>query len=52
MLTKAEICGKTDKLIGLKEIVIIGKLIPARYLASEEVPKLVAGDEDKERLAI
>ena len=29
VLTEAAICGKTDPLIGLKENVIIGKLIPA-----------------------
>ena len=29
MLTEAAIKGKTDSLIGLKENVIIGKLIPA-----------------------
>ena len=29
MLTEAAICGKSDPLIGLKENVIIGKLIPA-----------------------
>jgi len=52
VLTKAAIYGKIDKLTGLKENVIIGKLIPARYSASEEVPTLVAGEEDKGRLAI
>ena len=30
MLTEAAISGKTDHLLGLKENVIIGKLIPAR----------------------
>ena len=29
VLTEAAICGKVDPLIGLKENVIIGKLIPA-----------------------
>ncbi len=39
VLTEAAINGKVDKLIGLKENVIIGKLIPARYaLKSEEAP--------------
>jgi len=52
VLTKAAIAGKIDRLTGLKENVIIGKLIPARYSVSEEVPRLVAGEEDKERLAI
>ena len=29
MLTEASICGKTDRLNGLKENVIMGRLIPA-----------------------
>ena len=45
VLTEAAVYGKIDKLIGLKENVIIGKLIPARYPASEEVPELEAGEE-------
>ncbi len=36
VLTEAAIWGKTDRLLGLKENVIIGKLIPARALSSEE----------------
>jgi DNA-directed RNA polymerase subunit beta' len=52
VLTEAAIYGKIDRLVGLKENVIIGKLIPACYTASTEVPKLVAGEEDKEELAI
>ena len=36
VLTEAAISGKTDKLQGLKENVIIGKLIPARCALSEE----------------
>jgi hypothetical protein len=50
VLTEAAICGKVDRLIGLKENVIIGKLIPARYLVVEEPPELVAGEEDEELL--
>ena len=38
MLTEAAVYGKIDRLIGLKENVIIGKLIPAHYLLLEEVP--------------
>jgi len=57
VLTDAAIFGKIDKLIGLNENVIIGKMIPARYPAyeempEEEVPELLAGGEDKESLAI
>jgi DNA-directed RNA polymerase subunit beta' len=50
VLTEAAIYGKIDKLTGLKENVIIGKLIPARYPASKEVPILAAGEEDREEL--
>ena len=45
MLTEAAIKGKVDHLVGLKENVIIGKLIPAgagltayRHFAEELVP--------------
>ncbi|MBA7611957.1 DNA-directed RNA polymerase subunit beta' [subsurface metagenome] len=50
VLTEAAICGKIDRLIGLKENVIIGKLIPARYPASQEVPELAVGEEDEEEV--
>ncbi|MBI2868738.1 MAG: DNA-directed RNA polymerase subunit beta', partial [Chloroflexi bacterium] len=45
VLTEAAIYGRVDKLVGLKENVIIGKLIPARYLPEalpepEKVPAL------------
>jgi len=52
VLTEAAVCGKIDRLIGLKENVIIGKLIPARYPASQEVPELAAGEEDEEEVTI
>ena len=57
MLTDAAVKGKTDNLIGLKENVIIGKLIPAgtgmqRYdelevypAAPEDTQAEVAGDD-------
>ncbi len=38
VLTEAAVKRATDKLIGLKENVIIGRLIPARYKLSEEPP--------------
>ncbi len=41
VLTEAAVSGRVDKLIGLKENVIIGKLIPARYPISEEVTEEV-----------
>ena len=45
VLTEAATYGKIDKLVGLKENVIIGKLIPARYTLSEKVSELEAGEE-------
>ncbi len=48
VLTEAAVCGKIDRLVGLKENVIIGKLIPAHYAPSEETPELVAGEEQEE----
>jgi DNA-directed RNA polymerase subunit beta' len=61
VLADAAVRGKVDKLIGLKENVIIGKLIPARCpiseeapiiseevpMISEEVPSLTAGEENE-----
>ena len=37
--------GKVDRLVGLKENVIIGKLIPARYLKEEQIAELKASEE-------
>jgi hypothetical protein len=51
ILTEAAVNGKVDKLVGLKENVIIGKLIPAHYLP-EEIPELVAGEEGEEALSL
>jgi len=48
VLTEAVIKGATDRLVGLKENVIIGRLIPARSPASEEVPTLPPGEEPEE----
>ncbi len=45
VLTEAAIKGEIDRLVGLKENVIIGKLIPAYYPVSEEPPSLEAGEE-------
>ncbi len=53
VLTEAVIYGRIDKLIGLKENVIIGKLIPAYYQLPEETPQLEAVEEkEEEKLAI
>jgi len=55
VLTEAAIKGKTDPLIGLKENVIIGKLIPAgtgmdryRYVELEAEYEEYAGTEEEE----
>ncbi len=49
VLTEAAVYGKIDKLVGLKENVIIGKLIPAHYLHLEEL--LAAPPEESEALS-
>ncbi len=48
VLTEAAVSGKIDRLTGLKENVIIGKLIPARYSISEEAPKPVTAEQPEE----
>ncbi len=48
VLSEAAVYGKIDKLVGLKENVIIGRLIPARGPTPQEVPRLVAGEEVEE----
>ncbi len=52
VLTEAAIHGKIDRLIGLKENVIIGKLIPAYYLPLEEIAELPTGEEEHGELSI
>jgi DNA-directed RNA polymerase subunit beta' len=52
ILTEAAANGRVDRLVGLKENVIIGKLIPARYLAEEEVPKLEPQGEEDEAMRL
>ena len=54
VLTEAAIKGKVDHLLGLKENVIIGKLIPAgtgltayKHFAEELVPDQAAGAENE-----
>jgi DNA-directed RNA polymerase subunit beta' len=44
VLTEAAVAGKTDRLVGLKENVIIGKLIPARrpFIQEPETPPEIA----------
>jgi DNA-directed RNA polymerase subunit beta' len=45
VLTEAAVKGEIDRLVGLKENVIIGKLIPAYSQLSEDEPELEAGEE-------
>jgi DNA-directed RNA polymerase subunit beta' len=47
ILTEAAANGRVDRLVGLKENVIIGKLIPARYLKEEQLAELKAGEQDE-----
>jgi DNA-directed RNA polymerase subunit beta' len=47
ILADAAVYGKVDKLIRLKENVIIGRLIPARYSVDTAVPELEAGEEER-----
>jgi DNA-directed RNA polymerase subunit beta' len=42
VLTEAAIWGSTDKLLGLKENVIIGRLIPTQGTSPEEQPEAIA----------
>ena len=48
MLTEASIAGRVDHLRGLKENVIVGRLIPAGTGAMMNRFKEVAADRDKE----
>ncbi len=48
VLTEAAVYGKVDKLVGLKENVIIGKLIPAYNPLAKEVTSLDAIEESEE----
>jgi len=53
VLTEAAIWGRTDKLLGLKENVIIGKLIPSQALpTAEEVEAAVVQVEGGESVAL
>jgi DNA-directed RNA polymerase subunit beta' len=48
VLTEAAVTGARDRLLGLKENVIIGRLIPARAnFFAEEAKQLVAAQEEE-----
>jgi DNA-directed RNA polymerase subunit beta' len=51
VLTEAAIQGKIDRLIGLKENVIVGRLIPAGTGAFVHQLKRIAADRDRAALA-
>ncbi len=51
VLTEAAISGKTDPLHGLKENVIVGRLIPAGTGAAVKRLRAIAAERDKEILA-
>ena len=47
VLTEASVQGKRDKLVGLKENVIVGRLIPAGTGGATQKMRSVASDRDK-----
>ena len=51
VLTEAAVTGKVDRLEGLKENVIVGRLIPAGTGASMRKFARIASERDKENLA-
>ncbi len=52
VLTEAAVSGKVDRLIGLKENVIVGRLIPAGTGAMMNQLKQVAAERDRELAAL
>jgi DNA-directed RNA polymerase subunit beta' len=50
VLTEAAVQGKTDNLLGLKESVIVGRLIPAGTGAVMNRVKRIAAEEDRKLL--
>ncbi|MCB1404998.1 MAG: hypothetical protein KDK01_01740, partial [Rhodobacteraceae bacterium] len=48
VLTEASVIGKRDKLVGLKENVIVGRLIPAGTGGVATATKKIAADRDQE----
>jgi DNA-directed RNA polymerase subunit beta' len=47
VLTEASVQGKRDKLVGLKENVIVGRLIPAGTGGATKLVKRIAGERDQ-----
>ena len=52
VLTEAAVSGKVDRLVGLKENVIVGRLIPAGTGAMMNQLKHIASERDREMAAI
>ncbi|HMO08814.1 MAG TPA: DNA-directed RNA polymerase subunit beta', partial [Paracoccaceae bacterium] len=52
VLTEAAVQGKRDKLVGLKENVIVGRLIPAGTGGATTRLKKIASDRDQEVIAL
>ena len=51
VLTEASVQGKRDRLVGLKENVIVGRLIPAGTGGATQRIKQVAGERDRRIIA-
>ena len=51
MLTEASVSGKVDSLMGLKENVIVGRLVPCGTGSFMSQVKLEANQKDKELLS-
>ena len=51
MLTEASVQGKRDKLVGLKENVIVGRLIPAGTGGATQQVRKIANDRDQKVIA-
>ena len=52
VLTEASVCGKTDDLMGLKENVIVGRLIPAGTGSVMNRLRQIAAERDRQLLAV
>lgn len=50
MLTEAATAGKVDKLMGLKENVIVGRLIPAGTGSVMKRLRAIAAEQDRQRV--
>jgi len=51
VLTEASVMGKRDKLVGLKENVIVGRLIPAGTGGAAQKVRRIASERDQKIIA-